>query len=112
LVPTKGSEISGKSARKVDAGGSGGSLTDPYEAQRQPHVTYDFLDEHELEVVAGKGSTFSSVFDSNKSLPSSPREKAMLQQQIASEKKMSQNLRTVRIETRGDDLERQQESDW
>lgn len=112
LGPSKGSKISGTSAKRSGAGGSEGFLTDSNEAQRQPHGKYDSLDENELEMVAGKGSTFSSVSESIKSLPSSPGEKAMSQQQIVSEKKRSQILRTVRIETRRDDLERQQESDW
>ena len=112
LGPSKGSKISGTSAKRSGAGGSEGFLTDSNEAQRQPHGKYDSLDENELEMVAGKGSTFSSVSESIKPLPSSPGEKAMSQQQIVSEKKRSQILRTVRIETRRDDLERQQESDW
>jgi len=111
LSSSKDSKISETSAKRSDADESEEFLTDSNETQHQSHDKYDSLDENELKMIVSKDSIFSSVSESIKSLPSSSEEKTMSQQQIMLKKKRSQILRTVCIETRCNDLKRQQESD-
>ncbi len=67
----------------------------------QPRNEYEFLQEHELEIRAGKDKEFSSVFTSvDKPLPPPSSETKINQRQLEEEKiekKRSQIPRTVRI---------------
>ena len=105
--PLKGSKISGFSAKHRASG-----AVVPYEAQRYHRGKYDSLNEYDIGMVAGKYSTFSRVSENKKPLPSSLGGKAANEQQRALEEEKSQILGTTRIETRRDDLKRQEDFDW